>query len=113
MPDFPQKKESAAPAPAAEEKTGKEAAAGKTSAARSEKKAEAASEKKPFEKKPFEKKGKWGDFRGGFRKDPNPDVIYGRDFEDEAYSIGKYCAGNGRGYHPLPGYGCGSERNPK
>ena len=75
--------ESAAPAPAAEEKTGKEAAAGKTSAARSEKKAEAASEKKPFEKKPFEKKGKWGDFRGGFRKDPNPDVIYGRDFEDE------------------------------
>ena len=42
--------ESAAPAPAAEEKTGKEAAAGKTSAARSEKKAEAASEKKPFEK---------------------------------------------------------------
>ena len=77
--------ESAAPAPAAEEKTGKEAAAGKTSAARSEKKAEAASEKKPFEKKPFEKKGKWGDFRGGFRKDPNPDVIYGRDFEDELF----------------------------
>ena len=76
-------KESAAPAPAAEEKTGKEAAAGKTAAARPEKKAEAASEKKPFEKKPFEKKGKWGDFRGGFRKDPNPDVIYGRDFEDE------------------------------
>ena len=75
--------ESVAPASAAEEKTGKEAAAGKTSAARSEKKAEAASEKKPFEKKPFEKKGKWGDFRGGFRKDPNPDVIYGRDFEDE------------------------------
>lgn len=80
---FSTEEESAAPAPAAEEKTGKEAAAGKTSAARSEKKAEAASEKKPFEKKPFEKKGKWGDFRGGFRKDPNPDVIYGRDFEDE------------------------------
>ena len=75
--------ESVAPASAAEEKTGKEAAAGKTAAARPEKKAEAASEKKPFEKKPFEKKGKWGDFRGGFRKDPNPDVIYGRDFEDE------------------------------
>ena len=75
--------ESVAPASAAEEKTGKEAAAGKTVAARPEKKAEAASEKKPFEKKPFEKKGKWGDFRGGFRKDPNPDVIYGRDFEDE------------------------------
>ena len=75
--------ESSAPASAAEEKTGKEAAAGKTAAARPEKKAEAASEKKPFEKKPFEKKGKWGDFRGGFRKDPNPDVIYGRDFEDE------------------------------
>ena len=42
-----------------------------------------AQEKKSFEKKPFEKKGKWGDFRGGYRKDPNPDVIYGRDFEGE------------------------------
>ncbi|MDO5136127.1 MAG: PolC-type DNA polymerase III [Eubacteriales bacterium] len=34
------------------------------------------------EKKAFEKKGRWGD-RGGFRRDPNPDVIYGRDFEGE------------------------------
>ena len=38
--------------------------------------AEAASEKKPSSrKKPSEKKGKWGDFRGGFPWDPNPDVI--------------------------------------
>ena len=35
----------------------------------------------PKEKKPFEKKGKWGD-RGSYRKDPNPDVIYGRDCEE-------------------------------
>ncbi len=36
----------------------------------------------PKEKKPFEKKGKWGD-RGSYRKDPNPDVIYGRDVEND------------------------------
>ena len=59
---------------AKEEKEGKKAE--KTPAAKPEKKQEAAQEKKSFEKKPFEKKGKWGDFRGGYRKDPNPDVIY-------------------------------------
>ena len=36
----------------------------------------------PKEKKPFEKKAKWGD-RGSYRKDPNPDVIYGRDVEND------------------------------
>ena len=51
--------------------------------AKTEKKTEETKEKKTFEKKPFEKKGKWGDFRGGYRKDPNPDVVYGRDFEGE------------------------------
>ena len=66
---------------AKEEKEGKKAE--KTPAAKPEKKQETAQEKKSFEKKPFEKKGKWGDFRGGYRKDPNPDVIYGRDFEGE------------------------------
>ena len=33
------------------------------------------------DKKNFEKKGQSGEFRGGFRRDSNPDVIYGRDFE--------------------------------
>ena len=105
--------ESAAPAPAAEEKTGKEAAAGKTSAARSEKKAEAASEKKPFGKKPFEKKGKWGRFPWWLPQGSKSGRYLWKGFRGRAYSIGKYCAGNGRGYHPLSGYGCGSERNSK
>ena len=39
------------------------------------------------EKKTFEKKGQKGDFRGGFRRDSNPDVIYGRDFEGEAIPL--------------------------
>ena len=37
--------------------------------------------------KPFEKNGQRGDFRGGYRKDPNPDVIYGRDFEGDAIPL--------------------------
>ena len=28
-----------------------------------------------------------GDFRGGFRRDSNPDVIYGRDFEGEPVAL--------------------------
>ena len=39
------------------------------------------------EKKTFEKKGQKGEFRGGFRRDSNPDVIYGRDFEGEAIPL--------------------------
>lgn len=35
------------------------------------------------EKKGLEKKGQKGEFRGSFRRDSNPDVIYGRDFEGE------------------------------
>ncbi|MDC7288276.1 PolC-type DNA polymerase III [Blautia schinkii] len=42
---------------------------------------------KAQEKKPFEKKGQRGDFRGGYRKDPSPDVIYGRDFEGDAITL--------------------------
>ena len=51
-----------------------------------EKKAEQNHEKKQ-EQKPFERKGARGDFRGGYRKDPNPDVIYGRDFEGDAIAL--------------------------
>ena len=32
-------------------------------------------------------KTKKGDFRGGFRRDSNPDVIYGRDFEGEPITL--------------------------
>ncbi|MDO4274654.1 MAG: PolC-type DNA polymerase III [Eubacteriales bacterium] len=42
---------------------------------------------KAQEKRPFEKKGQRGDFRGGYRKDPNPDVIYGRDFDGDAIPL--------------------------
>lgn len=55
-----------------------------------DKKSETKSDKKqekPQEKKPFEKKGQGGDFRGGFRKDSNPDVVYGRDFDGEAIAL--------------------------
>ncbi|WP_373217834.1 PolC-type DNA polymerase III [Ruminococcus sp. 5_1_39BFAA] len=63
---------------AAEEKKTKKAGA---SPEKSEKKQELSREKKTFEKK-----GKWGD-RGGFRKDPNPDVVYGRDFDGEVTAL--------------------------
>ncbi len=39
------------------------------------------------DKKAFEKKGQSGEFRGGFRRDSNPDVVYGRDFEGEPISL--------------------------
>ena len=61
----------------------KEASKATKESSKSEKKKEASPERKTAEKKSFEKKGKWGDFHGGYRKDPNPDVIYGRDFEGE------------------------------
>ena len=38
---------------------------------------------KSFEKK----KGQQNDYRGGFRKDSNPDVVYGRDFEGETIPL--------------------------
>ena len=40
-------------------------------------------EKRPFEKRSFGKKEDRGDFRRAIKKSDNPDVIYGRDFEDE------------------------------
>ena len=39
------------------------------------------------EKKEAEKKGFKSEFRGGFRKDSNPDVIYGRDFDGDAVPL--------------------------
>lgn len=39
------------------------------------------------EQKTFEKKGKKGEFGGGFRRDSNPDVVYGRDFEGESITL--------------------------
>ncbi|MDO4307573.1 MAG: PolC-type DNA polymerase III [Eubacteriales bacterium] len=51
-----------------------------------EKKADRAQEQKK-EQKPFERKGQRGDYRGGYHKDPNPDVIYGRDFEGDVIPL--------------------------
>ncbi len=47
-------------------------------------------EKKQFEKKPFEKKGEFRKrYEPGSKKSDNPDVIYGRDFDDEPMEIQK------------------------
>ena len=43
-------------------------------------------EKKP-DQKTFQKKEQHGDYRGSFRRDSNPDVIYGRDFEGETVPL--------------------------
>ena len=45
-------------------------------------------EKKSFEKKPFEKKGEFRKkYEPGSKKSDNPDVIYGRDIDEEAMEI--------------------------
>ena len=48
-------------------------------------------EKKPAQgkrdQKTFQKKEQHGDYRGSFRRDSNPDVIYGRDFEGETVPL--------------------------
>ena len=75
--------ESAAPAPAAEEKTGKRPQPARHPLPGRRRKQRQPVKRSLSRKSHSKKKGKWGDFRGGFRKDPNPDVIYGRDFEDE------------------------------
>jgi DNA polymerase-3 subunit alpha (Gram-positive type) len=47
-------------------------------------------DKKPFEKKTFEKKGEFRKkYEPGSKKSDNPDVIYGRDFDDEPMEIEK------------------------
>lgn len=46
------------------------------------KKAEAKTNKTEQKPKTFEKKSQRGEFHGGFRKDSNPDVIYGRDLRE-------------------------------
>ncbi len=81
----------AAEAETAKEKKGKKGKGRKNPSSKAGEKQEAAQEKKSFEKSHSKKKGKWGDFRGGYRKDPNPDVIYGRDFEGEPIPLGEYC----------------------
>ena len=49
-----------------------------------------APEKKPYEKKPFEKKGEFRKrYEPGSKKSDNPDVIYGRDFDEEPMEIVK------------------------
>ena len=58
-----------------------------------EKKAEKKTDKGQQEKKDKKaafadrKDNRKGDFRGGFRRDSNPDVIYGRDFEGEPVAL--------------------------
>ena len=47
-------------------------------------------EKRPFEKRSFEKKGEFRKrYEPGSKKSDNPDVLYGRDFEDEPMDIQK------------------------
>ena len=60
-----------------------EAAKEETKKTSGEKKGEKAPEKKSFDRK--QQKGQKGDFRSGFgfRRDSNPDVVYGRDFDGE------------------------------
>ena len=52
-----------------------------------DKRGEKTNEKKSFDKK--QKKVQKGDFRGsfGFRRDSNPDVVYGRDFDGETIPL--------------------------
>ena len=50
-------------------------------------KAEAKTNKTEQKPKTFEKKSQRGEFHGGFRKDSNPDVIYGRDFEGDTIDL--------------------------
>ena len=66
------------------------------------------------EKKPSfgERKDKKGDFRGGFRRDSNPDVIYGRDFEGEPITLESITGEMGEVIVRGAGYGCGSKGDP-
>ena len=52
-----------------------------------EKKPTENTQQKSGQKKAFEKKRFQGDYKGGFRKDSNPDVVYGRDFEGETIDL--------------------------
>ena len=56
-----------------------------TTEKKAEKKADKSQQEKKDKKSAFadRKDNKKGDFRGGFRRDSNPDVIYGRDFEGD------------------------------
>mgnify|MGYP002553574217 FL=1 len=55
---------------------------------KTKKNAEKPQQEKKDKKAAFgDRKDKKGDFRGGFRRDSNPDVIYGRDFEGEPVAL--------------------------
>ena len=60
-----------------------------TTEKKAEKKADKSQQEKKDKKSAFadRKDNKKGDFRGGFRRDSNPDVIYGRDFEGEPVAL--------------------------
>ncbi|MCI5903323.1 MAG: PolC-type DNA polymerase III [Blautia sp.] len=68
-----------------EEKTAQEKTAKKEETPALQKTA-SGSQEKPAEKKAFEK-GARGEYRGSFRKDSNPDVVYGRDFDGDAIPL--------------------------
>jgi DNA polymerase-3 subunit alpha (Gram-positive type) len=54
-----------------------------------EKKTDKGQQEKKDKKAAFadRKDNRKGDFRGGFRRDSNPDVVYGRDFEGEPVAL--------------------------
>ena len=56
-----------------------------------------------------QQKGQKGDFRSGFgfRRDSNPDVVYGRDFDGEPIPLEGITGEMGEVIIRLPGYGCG------
>ena len=58
----------------------------KTTAKSAEGEGKPAGKRADFAKKEFKRRG---DFGGGYKKSDNPDVIYGRDFEDETIDIEK------------------------
>jgi DNA polymerase-3 subunit alpha (Gram-positive type) len=66
----------------AEENGSEKASSQKKSASHTGEKSE-----KPREKKTFERRGGRGDSYGGYHKDSNPDVVYGRDFEGDALTL--------------------------
>ncbi|MBQ0000749.1 MAG: PolC-type DNA polymerase III, partial [Clostridiales bacterium] len=83
--------QSAAEAPIEEktEQTEKREKTEKTEEAAPKKAAEKTDKKpaEPKEQKTFDKKGGRGEYLGSYRKDSNPDVIYGKDFEGDPITL--------------------------
>jgi DNA polymerase-3 subunit alpha (Gram-positive type) len=64
------------------------ASKGAQASEKAEKSPKKTEEKSSFrDRKGFERKGFRGDSYGGFHKDSNPDVVYGRDFEGDALAL--------------------------